>query len=507
MKMKIELERRDWAWVGLLTGIALAMRLACERAVVFPPLDDPAFYLSVARNVVAGRGLVIDALWSYRGGFPAVTHPAFEHWMPLPSLLMVPCMALLGATLRAGQIPGLLMGTALAPLTYLLGRGCLGRKMALIAGLLVACNATLAYQSASADSAAPYALVGLLALWAISGRRWVLAGLLVGLGYLTRADGLLLAIVALGMLLWAAYQERWPWRQGLVALWMIIGGWMLVVGPWLVRQWFAFGTPVPLPAVEVALMPGYLAFFRYPPDAGPPVSGAAFWGLRWAGLGHNLGVFLVTTFPWGVLGVVGLAYLWNRDQVWRGSAAYSLLLFLFTALVFPVTTLAGTYYHSLGATVPFLALGAVTVIAAGLRWMAIRRSVRRTYLDVAIAALLALAVGQMILSLPAVAQRHREEQATFAAAASWLENNVAANAAIMTTQPHTLHWVTSRLAIVLPPNDPPHAAQMAARVYGAEWLVITQTWGPYPAVVAGFPLLVGDEGGGWQIYCLERLDQ
>ena len=505
--MSEKLERYDWAWVGLLMGVALAVRLAYVRSVVFPPLDDPAFYLSVARNVVAGRGLVIDALWSYRGGFPTVTHPAFEHWMPLPSLLMVPWMVLLGATLRAGQVPGLLMGAALAPLTYLLGLGRLGWRLALAAGLLVASNAPLAYQSASADSAAPYALIGLLALWAASGRRWGLAGLLAGLGYLTRADGLLLGVVAVGTLLWAAHQECWSWRQGLAALGATTGGWMFVVGPWLVRQWLAFGTPVPLPAVEVALLPDYLAFFRYPPDVGPPVSGVAFWGLRWAGLCHNLGVFLVTTFPWGALGVVGLAHLWNRDWTWRVSAIYSLLLFLFTALVFPVTTLAGTYYHSLGATVPLLALGAVAAVAAGLRWMSARRGVRRTYLDVATIALLALAAGQLALALPVVAQRHRIEQVMFETVASSLEEHIPADATIMTTQPHTLHWVTSRLAIVLPPNDPPHAAQVAARAYGAEWLVITQTWGPYPAAAAGFPLLVSDEGGGGQIYRLEDLDQ
>ena len=75
----------------------------------------------------------------------------------------------------------------------------------------------------------------------------------------------------------------------------------------------------------------------------------------------------------------------------------------------------------------------------------------------------------------------------------------------MTTQPHTLHWITSRPAIVLPPNDPPHAVQVAARAYDVEWLVITQTWGPYPAAAAGFPLL-GGRCGEWQVYHLEDLD-
>ena len=36
-----------------------------RRQVVFPKPEDTAYYVGVARNIVEGRGLVSDALWSY----------------------------------------------------------------------------------------------------------------------------------------------------------------------------------------------------------------------------------------------------------------------------------------------------------------------------------------------------------------------------------------------------------------------------------------------------------
>jgi hypothetical protein len=126
--------------LAAVTLTALAARVLFARAVVFPDLDDPAFYVSVARNLAAGRGLVIDALWSYQFPFTAVTHASNEYWMPLASLLMAPCLALFGPALWAAQIPRVLAGTGLAALTVVLTARAaeLGPAAVLVAGLLVA---------------------------------------------------------------------------------------------------------------------------------------------------------------------------------------------------------------------------------------------------------------------------------------------------------------------------------------------------------------------------------
>ena len=50
--------------------------------------------MGVARNLVEGRGLVSDALWSYATPPLVFPRPAFEVWLPLPTFLSAIPMAL-----------------------------------------------------------------------------------------------------------------------------------------------------------------------------------------------------------------------------------------------------------------------------------------------------------------------------------------------------------------------------------------------------------------------------
>ena len=87
-----------------------------------PPSPDrgPA---RVARNLVEGRGLVSDALWSYQTAPLQVPRAAFEVWQPLPSLLAAVPIAILGVTnwFRAAQVVSVVTGSLLAVLAWRLG--------------------------------------------------------------------------------------------------------------------------------------------------------------------------------------------------------------------------------------------------------------------------------------------------------------------------------------------------------------------------------------------------
>ena len=91
------MSRRE-AWLTALAvfAVALAVRIVAASIIDFPKPEDTAYYVGVARNLVEGRGLVSDALWSY--GTPPLVfpRPAFEVWLPLPSLLAAIPMALCG---------------------------------------------------------------------------------------------------------------------------------------------------------------------------------------------------------------------------------------------------------------------------------------------------------------------------------------------------------------------------------------------------------------------------
>src|SRR5258707_6989530 len=99
---------------GVLYAIALVARAAIASLVVFPIPEDTAYYVAVSKHLVEGRGLVADALWSYQTPPLVFPRPAFEVWLPLPSILSALPMALFGATFAAAQWMPVLIG-ALVP--------------------------------------------------------------------------------------------------------------------------------------------------------------------------------------------------------------------------------------------------------------------------------------------------------------------------------------------------------------------------------------------------------
>lgn len=522
----------DLTIVILLLAVGMGVRFFYATKVVFPPLDDPAFYLSTAENVVQGRGLEIDALWSYQVPFSKVTHPSHEHWMPLTTGLIAAAFALFDTSLRIGQLPGLLVGALLAPLTYLFGRralpegqratpGLLGgnRGVALGAALLIAVNATLGYQSASADSSALYAL---LAAWALTiavrppGEEgsYLGLGLLIAMACLTRADGLLL-LVAVPLAWWLLPQpsrppverpesataqlvwNHWPRDRaeeieqkslgpGMSSLLDLVVALAIVVAPWLVRNYLAFGTPLPSSILSQAWLTDYVDTFNYwnQPTWQTLVDQGwqAILVQRGQALLHNGSVFLLSTFPWGLLALPGLWLLRSRWSFFP-PLVYGLLLFFVTALVFPVSSTAGTFYHSLGAVMPFLALAAAYAVQQGVHRTIKNRERGGTIFAAVTAGLLVLAAAQVIITLPAVAERHQAEKEQFEVVAEWLTRNANPGDVVMTTQPYTLNYVSGHPSIVLPGNEPPNSAWEAAQRYGAHFLVITQSFGQYPEIL------------------------
>ena len=174
----------------LLFAGALLLRLWVAAQIVFPPLDDPAFYVQTARNVAAGRGLVSDVIYNYWVPYSSVTHPSHEYWMPVTTLVMAVFIKLWGESLLVAQLPGIFASALLPVFTYLLGRRVWPQQplLSVLAVFLIVPGAIPVYQAVAADSMALYTLLGASALAlgavAIEQRcsKWVgVAGLLCGL--------------------------------------------------------------------------------------------------------------------------------------------------------------------------------------------------------------------------------------------------------------------------------------------------------------------------------------
>jgi hypothetical protein len=528
----------------LLFAGAFGVRWLYADQVVFPPLGKSAFFLTTGENVVTGRGLEVDVLWNYQPSFPGVTHPSHERWMPLTTGLMAAAFAAqraisgtLEASLQTGQLPGLILGAMLAALTYLVGRrvlpggsghGLSSEKgslwVSLAAALLIALNPTLGQQSASASSSAALALLG---AWALSyavrkpGDQggYFAAGLLVALAYLASTSALLLLVAI--PLAWfllplpprlrtefpdnpaaEVVWEHWPRERGRREEWPQIAGprllnildlavaFVLVIALWLARNYLAFGTPLPSSVLEHGWLSNRWDLFNY---LSPPTWQtwlAQDWqtllDLRGQALLHNGQVLLGSTLAWGLLALPGL-WLLRREWSFFPALVYGLVLFFGLALVFPVSSMAGAFDHSLGVVMPFLALAALYAIERAVKPFSQHRKLAVTLVAGMTIALLTTAGFLLERDLPATGDASQAQQAQFQAAADWLTQHAAAGTVIMTSETYILNYASGHPTIALPGNEPPEAAWKAAQRYGARYLVITEPCGQYPQILQEQP--------------------
>ncbi|MBA2757498.1 MAG: glycosyltransferase family 39 protein [Chloroflexi bacterium] len=374
--------------------VALMVRAFFAAQIVFPKPEDTAYYVGVARNLLEGRGLVSDALWSYGTPPLILPRPAFEVWLPLPTWLAALPMALFGASFASAQASSILVGAIVPVLAWRLAADVAlerdlppdrARAVALGAGLTSALYLPLLLHSALPDSTIPFAAlaVGACLLMARLARdprsarlldpRLIVLGVLLGLAALTRNEAAWLAITW-AVIAWGArgttVQER---------LRMIVGAGIIAFGiflPWAVRDWQVFGSPLPGQAVTNAFSVTGFDIFAWndPPTLTRylAVGPARLLEMRVEGLGHNLGsVLLLPGFPIAFVGLLALPWQ-GRARALRPVVIVSVLTFLVTSLLFPVATTWGTFLHAAGPVHVLLVISALLGLDTGIATLGAR---------------------------------------------------------------------------------------------------------------------------------------
>ena len=264
----------------------------------------------------------------------------------------------------------------------------------------------------------------------------------------------------------------------------------LIVTPWLIRNYLTFGTPLPSSIVAQAWLTDYVDNFNYLFQPTPETWLAQTWSVlldqRVQALANGGQILLLGTFPWGVLALPGL-WLLRREWSFFPSLVYGLLLFFGVALVFPISSLSGTFYHTFGALMPFLSLAAAYAIYRGAQLLARRPKLAMAITGSVAAGVLLLAGWQVIQTLPTVTQRHLAENEQFEAVAAWLSQNAPPGAVVMTDETYSLNYASGHPCIALPGNEPPDSSWQAAQRYGARYLIVTQEFGLYPEILEAQP--------------------
>jgi hypothetical protein len=505
--------REAWLTVAGLFALALVVRAVVASTIPFPTPEDTAYYYGVARNLVEGRGLVSDAIWSYQTPPLVFPRPAFEVWLPLPAFLAAIPMVVLGTGFHAAQVSTVILGSLVPVLAWWVAadvaeeRGLpvgRARTLAVGAGLTAVVLLPLLLFGVLPDSTTPFTVIALAACLLMTrlaadasavrpaDPRLLGLGILFGLAALTRNEFVWLGL-AWVVLAWRARPDisMRGQRIKLIAIPAVIGA--VILAPWLARDWAAFGNPLPGQAAANALSVTGFDIFAYeqPPTLARYLAQGPLWlaSIRLDGLSHNLfTVLLIPSFPVGLLGLVSLPWV-GRDRALRPLLIVGLLTFTATTLLFPVSTTWGTFLHAAGPVHVLLIVSCLVGLDLFIAWVGRWRGWTRPVawlaptLTLAVAVLFSLAIAGYGNQAGTVERRYDVLGRELAVAGLPPDRigPVIADFPIW-------YAVGVREEALALPDEPPSSVVDLARRFGATVLVVSKTdHGRWPAVI--------DQGG------------
>jgi hypothetical protein len=521
--------REAWLSAGAVFALALAVRAVAAATLTFPVPEDTAYYAGIARNLVEGRGLVTDALWSYQTPPLEVPRAAFEVWLPLPTFLAAIPVWLAGAAnwFRAAQAMSVVVSAAVAALAWRLGADVAAemklpvgraRTLAVGTGVVASFLGPLVVYGALPDSTALFAALSLAACLLMTriaarpglvlaadlrptkarrlaaalrpaaarmfDRRLIGLGLLIGFAGLTRSEAAWLGLA------WLIVAWRWtstpagerPSRRErlrLIAVPAIVAA--IVFAPWAVRDWLVFGSPLPGQTLANAFSVNNTDIFAYqnqPTLANYLAQGpAALIGMRVNGILHNLlDVLVVPGFPIGLLGLLVLPKC-ARLHALRPLVVVAIVTFLVTGLVFPVSTTWGTFLHAAGAIYVLLTVSCLVALDAFIAGVGRLRHWWRPVAWLGPALATAVAIPLMFVSVDSLDRQATEVLNRYDALPAALDRAgvpLADNAPIITDNPIWLAETAQVTAIALP-EESPDAVLALARHFGSRLLVVVQS--------------------------------
>ena len=493
---------------GLVFLVALVVRIVVASIVVFPKPEDTAYYVDVARNLLAGHGLVADSLWSYQT--PPLTLPrdAFEVWLPLPTFLAAVPMFLLGSTFAAAQVSSVIVGAIVPVLAWRLGADLAeerrlppgrARTLAIGSGITASVSLPLILHSALPDSTMPFAALTLgacLLMTRILARAragsmpvglLVALGVLLGLAALTRNEAAWLAL-AWVLLVWSVRGA--PARERLRLIVVPAAAALAVFAPWAIRDWIAFGSPLPGQALANALSVQGTDIFAWsdPPTVSRylAVGPARLLEMRWVGILHNLvDVLLLPGAPLSFIGLAALPWV-SRARALRPLVVVSIATFLVTSLAFPVSTTWGTFLHASGAIQVLLIVSALVALDSLIAAVGRRRRWTR---PVAWLAPTLTAAGALLFSYTLLPSVGGSSEATLKQYVA-IERQMAAAGMpigsigpVITDHPVWVSYATDAEALALPAESPQSVLDLARAFPGASTLVISGGNGVWPGVI------------------------
>jgi len=497
--------------------LALAVRAVLVALFPDPAYPDSFYYVDVARALAAGHGLNVDFVWIFaevgnRLPDPAVLPiPSNAHWLPLASFLQAPFIALFGPTAVASALPGVILGSLVAPLTWLIARDAGARPIvAVSAGVISAIpGAATVFMAQPENFAILHPLVA-ACLWLTArglkgdSRSFVAAGLLAGLATLARNDGILLA-GAIG-LVWVADRLRswrarratrsWSHTDARPAIpWAAAFGaaalFLLVMGPWWLRQLAVFGSISPTSSSGAALWIRDISEWNSI-TANPSLATFLAQGLgaiiasRIDGLISALGNFAVliasvVLVPFLLIGAVAR----RRSLDFGPWFVYTFVAFAGATFLYPLHVPGGAFIHTAIGLAPHAAILSMEGVLLFAGWIARGRIARGRTREpgsdsgpagpagaVFVWGIVALVIASaVIFTRPVIAGWDASRQPRVALAAELNRLGVPKDDRLLSIDAGGFKYFTGHPGVVTP-DDPIEVIESVARAYGMRWLVV-----------------------------------
>jgi hypothetical protein len=486
----------------LLFVVSLIVRILAIFLVQQPGYMDAAYSYDIALNLAQGQGFTEPFIWTYLDDPAGLPHPSHLYWMPLPTLLAWLGLKTLGQSYRAAQVPFALVSALLPLVSYWVAVQTSGsRRHGWLAGLLTLFSGFYVLYWGHTDNFTPFALAGslsLVAAWranhaqatkrqSLSAQGWaVAAGALVGLAHLSRADGPLLLIVigiAWGQSLISNHQSRGmigirDWILDVRKLLWLVLGYILVMLPWLVRNWTVSGMPLSASGMQAMWLTTYDDLYSYGRELSLQTYLAWGWGniLRsklnalWLNAQTVLAVFcMVFLAP---LVPVGWWRL-RRHPLFQLAAWYGTLLFVAMTFVFTFPGPRGGLFHSGGALLPFIFTAALVGLDVLVEWGAARRSgwnvrLAKQVFGIGIVTLALMVSGFLYYQGVVAGTRWRGDHSRLV---DWLNARGEGEVVVMVGDPPG-YWYHGGGPSIVVPNEPIETVLAVANRYGARYLVL-----------------------------------
>lgn len=446
---------------------------------------DASYYVDGALSLYDGRGFNDPFIWNYLDDPAGIPHPSHLYWMPMSSILAYLSFLVFGPSYRAAQAPFVLLSSLLPAVSYLVAYDVAGRRRhAVVAALLTIFSGFYMRYWVTPDNFAPFAVAGALCLWACGrglrdGRLgwFALAGLCAGLGHLSRADGVLLAVAAGLAGIVQVARDRAKLRRALFWYAVLVGAYLLVMGPWFVRNWLAIGRPLSTAGMQTVWLTDYDDLFSY----GKVLNLQTYLSWGWSNIlrsklrGLWLNLQTVLFVGWMVfLAAFGLLGAWRlrRRVEFRPALLYLVILYLALSLVFTFAGWRGGMLHSTVALLPTLFAAAMEGLDAAVAWAARRRptwrprEAQQVFAGAFVLFAVVLSVVLYARELPGAAQAH-----PYARAAAWLDAHASPQARAMVNDPATFYYHGRRECVAIP-NAGQDTVLQVMRRYGIEYLVL-----------------------------------